>query len=258
MPKIQFFVVVISTTIVLLSRLAWAQTEVRVIGYHFPPFVTDKAQGLTQGLAELLNSVQSDYTFKFYLTSPNRRYREFRQGTGDLIFFENPEWGWKQSGISYGMTGQMFIGGEVFITNAKPGRDQTYFDDVSSKRIVAYNGYHYGFAQMNSDPTWLTQNFDIMLTNNHQTNIRVLLADRADISIITQSFLNQHLHKNPQMRKTLLVSTKKDQIYRLGALVRENGPITAQQLEQLLDQLKKTGQLKAYFKNHGLESHLTY
>jgi polar amino acid transport system substrate-binding protein len=241
-----------------LTGPATAQVEVQIIGYPFPPFVVDKANGLTQRFAELLNGAQSEFRFTFSLTSPNRRYREFTLGTGDLVLFEMPDWGWKTNGIAFEATRRMFTGGEIFIARATQGRDQVYFDDLSSKRIVAHSGYHYGFAGYNSDPAWLKQNFDIILTNNHLSNIRVVLANRADVSIVTQSFLNQYLHENPQFRSQLLISKKMDQVYHLGGLIRKNGPITASQLESILGALEKSGELATFFANYGLKSHLVY
>lgn len=258
MPKSRILFVVFAIVICMLTKSVIAQTEVRIIGYPFPPFVVDQTTGLTPGLVNLLNKTQSEYNFTFAITSPNRRYRAFKQGTGDLILFEMSEWGWKSGGIAFEETRRIFIGGEVFIAKATPGRNQVYFESLSSKQIIAYNGYHYGFAEFNADHTWLKQNFDITLTNSHETNIRVILAGRADVSVITQSFLNQYLHINPQFRSKLLVSKKMDQVYRLGAVVRKNGPITAGRLELILNKLKKSGELKEFVAKYGLGSHLIY
>ncbi|NQV98918.1 MAG: ABC transporter substrate-binding protein [Rhodospirillales bacterium] len=258
MPRIRLVSVSFLLTFCLLTHAAQAQTEVRVIGYTFPPFVFNAKQGVSQDFIKLLNAAQSEFRFTFVFTSPNRRYRLFEHQQGDLIFFEMPEWGWQESGTGYEMTRQILSGGEVYVAKARAGRSQSFFDDILSKRIAAYAGYHYGFAQFNADPTWLRQKFRITLTNDHDTNIRVLLANRVDVSVVSKSYLSRYLRAKPHLQGKLLISEKKDQVYRLAGLVRKAGPISVRQVENILDKIKESGELEDFFAKIGLKNDLVY
>ena len=242
----------------MLSPSAFPAQDVRVIGYQFPPFVKQADTGLTQALLKLLNEAQSDYHFSFHLTSPARRYRDLSSGIGDVIFFEMPEWEWREKNIPIDISRELLGGGEVYIALQKPQREQAYFDDITSKRIAAILNYHYGFAGFNSDRQWLENNFDIYLTSNHTTNIRILLAGRVDVAVVPEAFLQNYLKAKPELKDKIMVSDKRDQAYSLRALIRKGAPITVDWLERCLDKIKQTGHLKKLARDYGIERLLTY
>jgi polar amino acid transport system substrate-binding protein len=241
-----------------LGATAVAREKIRVVGYLFPPFVNASKTGITRSLINTLNKEQTDFEFSFDLTSPARRYRDLSTGNGDVIFFEMPEWDWGDLGNQVEATREIMTGGEVYIAARKKGRDQSYFDDIVSKRIAALLGYHYGFADFNSDGEWLKKTYDIYLTTSHTTNIRIMLKDRVDITVVTEAFLRRFLNANPDHKDRVLISDKRDQTYSLKAIVRKGGPISAAGLEKLLDKIKESGALKAVSEQFGIESLLTY
>jgi len=240
------------------SPSAYSAEEVRVIGYQFPPFVNHAGAGVTKALIKVINESQSDYRFSFHLTSPARRYRDLSSGKGDVIFFEMPEWEWTEKNIPIETSREILGGGEVYVALQKPQRDQAYFEDIPSKRISAILSYHYGFAGFNSDRQWLEKNFDIYLTSSHTTNIRILLAGRVDVTVVSEAFLHNYLKAQPDLKDKIMVSEKRDQTYSLKALVRKGGPISVDWLERCLDKIKKTGQLQELAREYGLEKLLTY
>ena len=122
-----------------------------------------------------------------------------------MVFFEMPKWGWSKSKVPIEETREILTGKEVYLALKKPGRDQSYFKNITTKRIAAISGYHYGFANFNSDPKWLKKHFNISLTQNHTTNIRVLRADRVDISIVNVSYLQKYFKENSGVRSHILI-----------------------------------------------------
>ena len=238
---------------------AKAEQVVRVIGYTFPPFIQSKGDGgVTSDFLAFLNQNQSDYRFTLSKTSPNRRYRAIERREADMILFEMMEWGWKDQASKLTGSRTILKGGEVYIASKANGRNQSYFADIKSKRIAAVFGYHYGFAGFNNDREWLEKNFTISLTHEPSRVLSMVSQGRSDVGIVTESFLAQCLADNPNKFENLLISEKKDQEYRLKALVRNEAPITAETFNRLLEKLKAAGALRKFFSEKGLADHLVF
>lgn len=137
-----------------------------------------------------------------------------------MSFFENLVWGWSNKRIE---ASDVFPkGGEVYITQACPGKNQTFFDSFEGKSLIGILGYHYGFANYNADIHYLESEFNITLFNDPASIIIPVAQGRIDIGIVTISFLNKYLNQNPNMRKTILISDKLDQEYDHTILVRKD------------------------------------
>lgn len=230
-----------------LSPSAFAADLVRVGGYDFPPFVeTDSSgavKGLTLDLIDSLNKLQSQYEFRFVPISARRRYSDLQDSRFDVMFFESPEWEWVDKKLPVDFSDVFLKGGEVFIAPAKPGRDQTWFDNLKGKRLVGILGYHYGFANFVADPDRLAKNWNIKLVANQRSAIDMVLADRMDVGVVTDSFLWSYLARNPSARDRLLISDRFDQRYNHRVLVRRNGPIDVARVNRLLSTLEQDGTL---------------
>jgi ABC-type amino acid transport substrate-binding protein len=215
--------------------------DVRVGAYHFPPYVmkpeSPAPSGLLPELLMLLNTAQDDYRFVLMPTSAMRRYRDLESGRYDLIMFESPGWGWQNT--PHVSVDLQLEDAEVYVALNKPGRGQKYFDQLEGKRMALYNGYHYGFAGFNADQQFLTQNFGALLTYSHDSNLIMILRERADIAVITRSYLNMYLQRHPAKSKALLVSDRVDQVYQHRALFRLHSPLTPEAFTDLLQQLRK-------------------
>jgi len=239
------------------GALAQDRRVVTVGGYEFPPYVElDRAggspQGLTIDLLALLNEAQDKWDFQFFLTSPPRRYRDFAAGAFDMIAFESPEWGWTASGQRFEASKVFFEDSEVYVARKAEGRGQTYFDDFSGKRMAGILGYHYGFAEFNADPAVLKDKFAMMLVTDHAASIEVVLRDRADVAVVTKSYLLRYLARNATARDQLLVSDKVDQVYRLQILTNPAEGPAAAELDGLLEVLETNGRLPALFDKAGV------
>lgn len=222
---------------------------VRVAAAHFPPYTvrpeTGADTGLLPQLVEALNQSQSDYQFVLVPTSIPRRFRDFQQGRVDMAIFENPAWGWQ--GIEHTSVDMGLEDAEIFVAQRQPGRGQDYFADLKGKRLALFSGYHYAFAQFNADPKYLTDTYDATLTYSHDSNLLMVLRGRADIALVTRSYLSDFLARNIDSTDQLLISERIDQVYHHYTLIRPNAPITAQDFARLLQKLRESGQLLKIF-----------
>ena len=238
----------------LAAQPLLAAQLIKVGAYHFPPYVSkpesEAPQGLLPDLLATLNAQQSDYQFVLVPTSVTRRFRDFQSARYDLIMFESPTWGWQNT--PHETFDMQVQDAEVYVAKAAAGRGQEYFSQFSGKRLALYNGYHYGFAQFNADPEYLAKQFNAVLTYSHDSNLLMVLRERADLTVVTRSYLHRYLLRYPEQRTQMLVSDRVDQVYRHQALLRPNAPISVEGLRGLLRQLRDGGQLRALYRQYDL------
>lgn len=247
---------------VILLALIWggavqAAQVVRVGGYDFPPFVDggkEVRSALVPQIIDALNQMQSQYRFEFVPVAARRRYGDLAEGRFDVMFFESPQWEWQAQGFPVDFTKIFLRGGEVYIAQAKAGRGQDYFADLSGKSLVGILGYHYGFADFEADPERLIRKFDIKLVNSHRSSIELVLNGRRDIAVVTDAYLHGYLQDNPKARDRLLVSQRLDQTYEHRVLVRRGGPISVVAMETLMDDLAASQRLAAILKDAGIRN----
>lgn len=230
---------------------------VQVGGYQFPPFVSfnkGQASGISLELITALNDHQNDVRFVFVPTSPKRRYYDFERGAYDIILFESILWGWQDKAIQ---ASQVFLtGGEVYITRRDEKKTQAYFSDFKDKKMVGVLGYHYGFANYISDTKVLQKEFNMRTVSSPVSILNQVNASASDIGIITESFLKTQLAKNPRLTDDILISEKKDQEYRHTILVRKDGSVSIEKINQWLSEMRKNGTLTTLFKPHNLHNNL--
>jgi polar amino acid transport system substrate-binding protein len=237
-------------SLTLIATPIWAATEVKVGASVFPPYIVEKPNGAMQiELVDLINQFQQKYHFKLITTNASRRLSDFDHGLYDVSFFDNPEWGWQGKPIDASRV--YLLGGENYIALAKPGRIQSYFKDLSHKRILGMRGYHYGFANFNADPKYLADTFNFYGTTNNAATIKLLLAGQGDIALVTQAYLNQYLAEHPTARDKIIVSTHLDQEYRHSVIVRKGIKPSVAEIEAILSDMQKAGILQKLWQKYG-------
>jgi ABC-type amino acid transport substrate-binding protein len=243
----------------LVAQSVLAAQLVKVGGYNYPPYLikaeSERPQGLLPELLAALNQQQGDYRFELVPTSVTRRYRDFQNARFDIMLFESPAWGWQNIPLSN--LDLQVEDADIYVAKAEPGRDQDYFQQIKGKRLALYSGYHYGFANFNADPKYLAREFNAMLNYSHESNLLMVQRGRADITVVTRSYLHGFETMFPEQRAQLLASTKADQIYHHQALLRPQAPITSAALGALLQQLRSQGWLNkryAQYQMHPLGS----
>lgn len=237
-----------------IALAAMATEQVRVGAYHFPPYAIKPESaapgGVLPELLAALNDLQSTYQFSLVPTSVARRYRDLESGRFDLILFESPGWGWQNT--AHTALNLHIEDAEVYVALVEPGRDQGYFDQLKGKRLALYSGYHYGFAGFNADQQFLRDNFAAVLTYSHDSNLLMLMRDRADIVVITRSYLQHYQGRHPKRSKALLVSQRVDQYYQHHALFRVQAPLMPETFAGLLLELNRNGQLDVLLQRYHL------
>ncbi|NMY50843.1 amino acid ABC transporter substrate-binding protein [Pseudomonas sp. WS 5011] len=236
----------------LLAGPLMAAQEVRVASVYFPPYVFKAEQtrstGLLEELVVALNQAQTDFHFVMVPTAVKRRFRDFKQQRIDLAIFENPGWGWQN--VPHVALDMGLEDSEVFVARVKAKRGQDYFDSLKDKRLALYHGYHYAFAGFDSSPEHLTKTFNATLTHSHESNLLMVLHERAEIALVTRSYIGDFLERNRQYAGQLLISERADQRYRHHVLLRPQSPITPEQFVALYEPLRDSGQLEAIFSRY--------
>ncbi|MGH8390015.1 MAG: substrate-binding periplasmic protein [Pseudomonas sp.] len=226
---------------------------VRIGAAHFPPYTVRPEQGADTGLlpqlVEALNASQSDYQFVLVPTSIPRRFGDFKQGRIDMAIFENPAWGWKE--IPHTDVDMGLEDAEIFVAQRQPEnqqvRQQDYFAELAGKRLALFSGYHYAFADFNPEPQYLAKNYNATLTYSHDSNLLMVLRGRADIALVTRSYLSDYFLRNLSVVNELLVSERVDQVYHHYAILRPTAPITGETFGKLLQGLRDNGQMLKIF-----------
>ncbi|KPB44249.1 Extracellular solute-binding protein [Pseudomonas savastanoi pv. phaseolicola] len=233
----------------MATSQVYAAQVVRVAAVHFPPYMVRPEKGEDAGLLpkliDALNAEQDDYEFVMIPTSVPRRFRDFAEGRFDIAIFENPDWGWKD--IAHETVDLGLEDAEVYVARRVEGRDQNYFDDLSDKRLALFSGYHYGFANFNTDQKYLSEHFNVTSTYSHDSNLLMVVRNRADIAPVTRSYLIDFMAHNKDEAAQLMVSERVDQIYRQYALLRPNGNIDVPHFKALLEKLRADGELETIF-----------
>ena len=96
-------------------------------------------------------------------------------------------------------------------------------------------------------PKFLAQNYNATLTYSHDSNLLMVLRGRADIALVTRSYLSDYFLRNEKVADQLLVSERIDQVYHHYAILRPAAPISGEAFGQLLQGLRDNGQMLKIF-----------
>lgn len=232
-----------------------AKTIVRVGGYEFPPYIElhqGVANGFTIDLIQQLNQSQSDYHFEFVLTTPNRRYQDYQHQLFDAILFEDVDWGWRQREIAIDHSTAFAKDDEIFIALKSATEHQSWFDDLADKTIAGILGFHYKLANYHTDPSLLAEYYNMLLLNNHRVSIELVLKQRADMAVVTRSFLYHYLKEHPGIKQQLIISERVDQTYKHQLLIHPDHALTMQQFYQLVHKTLSDSNLSVQWQQSGL------
>lgn len=253
--RIRFFaqLVLFFVFLVASSSPSWAVKEVRIGATEFPPYIVLNRDGTVSGILietiECLNSIQNKYKFVAIPYSAMRRHNGFKNKVFDVSFFDNIEWGWDKSQVD---VSDIFMRGkEIYIALDKPGRGEEFFSDLKKRTMIGVLGYHYGFADFNSDPAFLRKNFKMQLTSSNEGSIEMVLEGRGDVAVVSDAFLNWYLEKKPTNKK-ILISKKVDQHYLHTVILRKNTSPTVQEMNALLKQFRKSKVYDSILQKYGV------
>lgn len=240
--------IILSGFFCILSLPVFGAKTVLIGLYHFPPFIEAKGsevKGLAVELIKIMNKQQTEYYFKGIRTLPNTRIDTFDKGRYDLSMFENIKWGWKGHGVD--LSDVFLTGGEVYLSLKKQGRDQSFFNDFTNKKMVGIKGYHYAFANYNADVDYLSTTFNMSLTSSNLRSI-MALDGAGDIAVVSKAFLLKYLHDNPEKSNKYLISDHYDQAYQHRIVVRQGIRPSVEEINLILKALIENGEFEKLLK----------
>ncbi|WGL60781.1 hypothetical protein QEJ31_04105 [Pigmentibacter sp. JX0631] len=145
---------------------------------------------------------------------------------------------------------------EIYIAKNRKDINQTYFDNLKNKILVIIRGFHYGFAQFNSDEEYLLKNFKIEFTLSYDAILKMLDLERGDIGVVPYTYITYYSKFMPTMQNNYFLSNITDSNDVLSIISKEKNKIKNQELIKLFDQLKAKGILKKIFQKYGIEETL--
>lgn len=255
-----FFTKFVIIICVLSFNSSWARGQdkapiiVKVGATEFPPYIEitpdGKVSGIVRETIDYMNSIQQDYKFVAIPASAMRRHENFKKNIFDLSFYDNIDWGWDKSQVD---ASKVFMRGkEVYIARARPGRDESYFLSFKDKTMVGMLGYHYGFANFNSDPVFLRNKYNMQSSTSNESSIKMILYERGDIAVVSDAYLNWYLSIHPDAKDKLLVSKKVDQNYLHTIIVRKNIRPTVAEMNKLLTKFRQSKEFKSIETRYGV------
>ena len=99
----------------------------------------------------------------------------------------------------------------------------------------------------------MAERFNATLTYSHDSNLLMVARGRADIALVTRSYLSDFMVRNADMAGQFLVSERIDQVYHHYALLRPKTPITGEAFSALLKGLRSSGQMLRIFEPYRID-----
>jgi len=223
-----------------------AKTVVRVAHSSFqPPFLTayDPPKGLAVDFVAMLNAQQSTYHFELIVIPSRRLLARFQELEIDLVIFNALQWGWS----SYGAEGSLALseGKDVFFRALDVTATQR-----APKRIAAVRGFHYSFA--NFDSQALDHLPHVALSTTLEGVVEHVIHGRAKTGITSQAYLRWLELTNPDLYSQLIIMDKTDQRYIRRVIRLATAPITTHDLNMILHELVHTGKFAALYAKYGM------
>jgi len=216
-----------------------------------PPFLSLSEQsGAGLDILNVMNTVQQQFLFIHKELPSKRRIQAFNEAWIDIMMWDNASSGWQECPLT--ASSPLVSSKDVYITFKEENRTQSFFDDLSKQRIVMVNGFHYKFADFETDIETLTNRFNLKLVRTEEAVIKMILAKRAEIGVVSETALNWFLIRYPQHYSNMFISEKYDTAYNRHFLVPENGIIEVDDINQILKLADSKGLLSPIYKKYGL------
>ena len=153
-----------------------------------PPFLSvSETSGAGPEILSVLNLVQKKYHFSFLSMPSHRKAQALEKGWIHISMWDNIAWGWSNNNMLASLP--LVQSKDVFIALAADDRTQQYFENIPNKSMSWVSDYHYKIADFETDIDKLAARFDLSLVRNEESAIKMVLAKRVEISIVSESAL---------------------------------------------------------------------
>lgn len=238
-------------SLMLVTASVQAKTLINVGAGLRVPYLFDNQTGLTRDVLNALNAVQSEYQFVAVPLPVKRKYESFKQGWIDIVIWDNPKWGWDENTVIKSLP--LVESKDIFIALNKDSRTQSFFSDLSNKSLIGINGFHYRFADFETDISKLKRQFKINLVRNEHDAINMLLKGRGDIAIVNDVSLAWFLKRNSGATSKLLLSSNYDTKFKRYFLIpKSTQKIDSQRINVYLRLADKKGLLASAYRKYAV------
>lgn len=223
------------------------KVHVTVASDDWPPLLTkgpnpdDTPVGFIADFFKYANAIQSKFDFEVVVMPFPRIQREVAHGNVDVVAMKNLAW---MGDLDLTSSDPVLHSGDVYIALDKPGRTQAFFQAKRERHWVGVNGYHYGFANFNSDVDFLSKNFKIQLVTDNASVIHMILRGRGEAGVVPETVLTHFIESERVEKGALLIGDAYDSTYTLSHLLRNKGPVNAEQMNEIIFQLQQSGKLQ--------------
>lgn len=218
-----------------------------------PPFLIDKNQhgfeGVGPEILQVFNQIQKQFHFVINEIPSKRKVNAVQDGKLDIMMWDNRIWGW---GDSTKQSSSLVDSKDVYFTLKEKGREQRFFDDFTGKKIALVIGYHYKIADFSTDISFLSNHFDVTMVRTEEASIKMTMAGRVDIAVVSETALEWYLIRFPEYRSKILISDIYDTQYSRYFVLPANSPIKAHEINGILTLANKRGLLAPIYKKYGL------
>ncbi len=216
-----------------------------------PPFLdTSEKNGAGPDILTVLNIVQEQFNFLYKVIPSNRKIQAIQEHWIDVSMWDNLSWGWKSPLMK--ASNSLVNSKDVFITLSGENRTQDYFNDLTKRKLAFVSGYHYKIADFETDIEKLVARFDLSMVRTEEAVVKMVLAKRVEVSIISETALNWFLIRYPKYHSKLLVSEAFDTQYSRHFLVPDKSVIKVSEINHFLDIADKKGLLAPIYRKYGL------
>ena len=241
------------------ALLAEQQAEpqpIEVAAYEFPPYYSSNMEEhLLGALLSQLNERQQTYHFTITEVRVSQRYQAFDNGgCCELVFFENPRWGWEELLESKLKQGALLTrGADLYMSLEDPLK--TLQGEVT---VGGVQGYHYNLTNYQQDSSTLEREHSLYLANNQMTLIHMLRRERLDVIIVSDEFVRYLEGQSSPVMAGLEYKTAIDQEYGTYIFARQDREDVLARVEEELAAMLEEGSLGHLFEQFGLAENLYF
>lgn len=238
--------------IVFLPSISDAQRVVTIgLTSNQPPYAFEDGTGLTNDIINEINKVQSDFKFIIKLLPAARLREYFINEKLDMSAMMNINWGYND--VSCSQTENLMKVQDKYFARKDVAQNQSFFSKIGRELTVGVLGFHYNYADSQTNYAILEEKSNTILVNSELTVIKMILAGRGKIGVVSSTTLDYYKLTNPDQYNKLLISDISDSEYYRYFLIHDNAEITVKMFNQYMNILKSSGMLKKIFNKYGLE-----
>jgi len=199
----------------------------------------DRPEGIIADFVGRMNAVQDKFRFELSVLPRLRLNQHFIDRKADVYRLRTVAW--TEPSLRLRATRTLVVAHDMYFAfkDNKWG-GEAICDHIREASIAAVRGYHYRLFDNNPDPAHIAARFKVALLPSNESVMHFIGLGRADLGIAPEAILAAYLN-DQALKEQFLVCKRPDSEVRLSNLVREEGPISAEQMNAVIDLLEKSG-----------------